>query len=92
MIEPINGNVLITPLKHSTYLPTEKGTYEEVGIVTGVPKISKELEPYMGLEIGTKVFFDGWTASKYPTGENDEYFWLVPFADIKAVEKQGDAI
>ena len=78
MIKPINSNILIDPLVHSTFLPSEKGTFEEIGIVLDGGDSQ--------LEKGTKVYFDGWTASKFPTGEGDNYFWLVPFKDIRAIE------
>jgi co-chaperonin GroES (HSP10) len=104
MIQPINEHVLIEPVKYKTYLPTEKGMYEEVGIVIdGDLVCMKREKPVMAgygldascdivsagiLEKGDKVYFDAWLASKYPTGKDDEFFWLVKFADIKAVEKQ----
>ena len=85
MITPINGHVLIEPLVHQTYLPTEKGTFEEVGTVI------ETAEGIIGIEKGTKVFFDSWLSSKYPTGKDDEFFYLVPFKDIRAIEKK-DAV
>ena len=87
-ITPVNGHILIKPLEHKTFLPTDKGMYEEVGIILKLPEVSKELEPYMDLEIGDKVYFDSWLASKYPTGNGDEKFWLVPYKDVRAIEKQ----
>jgi len=103
MITPINGHVLIEPVKHQTYLPTEKGIYEEVGTVIGC---SDELKSHTKIlfgkdlgdgpsfydteakiEIGDRVYFDAWLAGKYPTGKDDEFFWLVDFKDIKAVER-----
>ena len=99
MIEPINDHVLIKPLEHKTFLPTEKGQYDEVGIVVSMGHndygFLLNLFYYFFrnqyscvLSVDDKVWFDGWLASKYPTGEGDEVFWLVPFKDIKAVEKQ----
>jgi hypothetical protein len=83
MINPINGHVLIEPLKHQTYLPTEKGTYEEVGIV-----LKRPWYKFWYPNEGDKVYYDSWLATKHPIGEDDSYFWLVPFKDIHAVEKK----
>lgn len=105
-IIPVNNHLLIQPLKHESLLPTEKGTYEEVGIILD---LSKELKAYKkpvfsgsGIgamscimeiegkaEIGDKVFFDSWLANKFPTDKNDEFFWLVKWDDVRAVQKNG---
>lgn len=84
MIQPINWHILIKPLDSKTYLPTEKGTYDEVGIVVRTWEQIDINNEYP--KIGDKIWFDGWLASKYPTGKGDEVFWLVPFNDIKAIE------
>lgn len=91
---------MIEPLKHQSLLPTEKGIYEEIGIVIdkaqiiaeGIyenwsPDMMKQL-PCWKINPGDKVFFDSWLAAKYPTGIDDEFIWLVPFKDIRAVEKK----
>lgn len=78
MIKPVNNHILIEPLKHDSFIPIDKGTYEEIGIVIeGNEQVLK----------GDKVYFDGWLAAKYPTGKDDEFFWLVNWNDVKAVEK-----
>ena len=90
----MNGHILISPLEHKSYLPTDKGTYEEIGVVIDAADGITEKREWNGKEYppelskGDKVYFDSWLASKFPTGEGDEYFWLVPFKDVKAVEKQ----
>lgn len=39
------------------------------------------------LQKGCKVFFDAWLAAKYPNPEKQgEYFWLVKYEDIRAIE------
>ena len=86
-IVPINGHVLIKPLVHESLLPTEKGTYDEVGIIID---IAEDIINSFRLSENDKVWFDSWRASKHPTGESDEYFWLVPHKDLKAVEYQED--
>ncbi len=84
-ITPVNGHILIKPLEHKSLLPTEKGQYDEIGEVVG---FATELT-ISPLEIGDRVFYDGWLAAKYPTGESDEFFWLVPFKDVRAIQKHG---
>jgi len=88
MIQPINRHIIIEPLKHQTYLPTEKGTYDEVGIVLEAGQGSNDAMGHPLLRKGDKVWFDCWLGSKHPTGKDDEYFWLIKFDDIKAVEHQ----
>ena len=86
MIQPINDHVLIEPLLHKTFLPSEKGTYEEIGVVIDLP--GKEF-PYTNIEKGDRVYFDGWLAAKYPKEnpkDEDDFYWLVPFKDIRAIE------
>lgn len=84
-IIPVNGHLLISPLKHESLLPTEKGQYDEVGEVVA---IAGDAMNYMGIEIHDIVFYDSWLASKYPTGKDDEVFWLVPYKDIRAIQKK----
>ena len=84
MIIPINGHILIKPLEHKTFLPSEKCQFDEIGIVL---RIAQDVVGFIG--IGDKAYFDGWLSSKLPTGGEDEVFWLVPFKDVKAVEPYG---
>ena len=92
-IKPINGHLLIKPKVHRTLLPTgERDVYEEIGIVIGVPgEIEGTIEfPVLGdeiPEIGDEVYFDKWLSAKFPTGEGDEFFWLVPFKDVRAIKR-----
>ena len=81
MIKPVNGHLLIEPVVHSSFIASQKDTYEEIGIVKD---FDKKIEPVF--EIGDKVYFDSWLAAKYPTGEGDKYFWLVKWEDVRAVE------
>jgi hypothetical protein len=86
-IKPINGHLVIEPLKHSTFLPTEKGMFEEVGIV-----LSRPWYKFWWPKQGDRVYFDSWLAVKYPKGEGDDYFWLVSCRDIKAIQKNGNEV
>lgn len=96
-MKPINGHVLIEPVarKHSVVV-TARDTYEEIGVVvdfdeTGIPigglayTGSSILTVQPLLRKGDKVFFDSWLAAKYPKG-TDEYYWLVRYEDIRAIE------
>ena len=88
-IRPVNNHILIEPLKHESFIPTDKGTYEEIGVVLAVPEHNNANSEYNGLLIGKRVYFDSWLAGKFPTGKGSEYFWLVSWSDIKAIEVDG---
>lgn len=115
MIKPINGHLLIEPLKHKSFVSSDKETYEEVGVVieTGTPELGHGLikipagidiglagdwlKQYSQVEVkrGDKVFFDSWLAAKYPKPNaisNDDFFWLVKFEDIRAIDTNEDEI
>lgn len=81
-IRPINGHLIIEPRKQETFLPTERGTFQEIGVVKSRPW-------YMAfrVNIGDEIYFDSWLSSKYPTGENDEEFYLVPWKDVRAIKR-----
>lgn len=81
MIKPKNGHLIIKPRSQQTFLPTERGTFQEIGIV-----ISWSWK-FWWPQKGDEVFFDSWLASKYPTGEGDEEFYLVSIKDIRAIRK-----
>lgn len=80
MITPVNGHLLIEPVKHESFIASDTDKYEEIGLVVTV---ATGIE---GVKEGDKVFFDSWLAAKYPTGNGDEYFWLVPWQDVRAIE------
>lgn len=75
---------MIEPLKHDSFLVQDKTTFEEVGIVVAFDD-SYENGQKMRIKKGDRIFFDSWLASKYPKNET-EYFWLVNYDDIKAIE------
>jgi hypothetical protein len=77
---PVNGHLVIDPLKQTTFLPTDKGTFDEVGIVLS----ERPWYKFWWAKRGEKVWFDSWLSSKHPTGEDDNYFWLVKWRDVKA--------
>ena len=77
MIRPINGHILIEPLKHESFISSEKGVYEEIGTV-----LDNGQNP---VKNGTKVYFDSWLAVRYPKNEN-EFYWLVKWEDVRAID------
>lgn len=88
-IEPVNGHLLIEPLKHETFMASQRKTYEEVGIVISIPAPHYSgLDKYdtTGASVGDKVFFDSWLAAKYPKNDK-EFYWLVKWSDVRAIEK-----
>ena len=82
MLKPVNGHLIIEPLKHESFMSSEKGTYEEIGVVINAGDwIALEK-----LKVGDKVYFDSWLAAKYPNEKEGEFFWLVKWDDVRAVE------
>lgn len=94
-ISPVNGHLLIEPIKHEGFIATERESYEEIGVVVevsqayigsyeGKPQFTREF----GVNPGDKVYFDSWLAKKYPKegGDRDDFFWLVKWEDVAAVE------
>lgn len=84
MIQPTNGHILIEPVKHDSFIATQRETYQEIGVVKGYDLSM----PPEGFGVGDKVLFDAWLAKKYPKEGGDEYYWLVHLSDITAYEKQ----
>lgn len=83
-ISPVNNHVLIEPVKHEEFIATQRDTYEEIGVVVAIPE---KIESIVGVTVGDKVYFDSWLAAKYPKeGLTGEFYWLVKWEDIRAVE------
>jgi len=84
MLKPVNNHLLIKPVKHETFVQSQRETYEEIGTVLDFdPLITHAL-----LAVGCKVYFDAWLAGKYPSEVDDEFYWLVNFDDVKAIEHE----
>lgn len=84
MIQPVNGHLVIEPVKHEGFMASSRETYEEIGTV-----ISYDTkDPNCSAVIGDKVYFDAWLAAKYHKegGKPDEFYWLVKFEDVRAIE------
>lgn len=93
MIQPVNGHLLIEPLKHETFIATQNDVYQEIGVVVSYAMPEKSLDndrmnpgiPFNTVHIGDKVYFDSWMAAKFPKNET-EYYWLVKWEDVRAFE------
>lgn len=77
----LNDYFRVEPLKHDSFVVSEKTTYEEMGRIVGVPD---DLEKY----IGGIAYFDSYIAKKYPVigGKPDEFQWFVPLSEIVKIE------
>jgi len=80
MIRPVNNYLLIEPLKHESFVASEKGTFEEVGKVLAVAS------DISGVEIGQSVLFDSWLVGKYELP--NKVVWLVSWGDVKAIDDE----
>lgn len=81
VIKPVNGHLLIEPLTHESFVASEKGQYEEIGVVIDV-----DTNLLVSLcKKGDKIYFDSWLACKYPKNDK-EYYWLVRWEDVRAIE------
>lgn len=83
MIIPINGHVVIEPVKHEEFMSSVRETFDEIGVVMQIADTISNSDH--AVKIGQKVYFDSWMASKFPKGDGTHY-WLVPFSNIKAYE------
>lgn len=82
MLSPVNGHIIIEPIKHEAFIASQRDTYQEVGIVLAVAK------EVVDIPIGCKAYFDSWLAKKYPVtgGEAEEFHWVVDSKDVVAIE------
>lgn len=87
MLKPVNDHILIEPIAHETFIATQRDSYEEIGVVVALdPTI--EYDDMTAPDVGDKVYFDSWLAAKYPKeGKDGEFYWLVKWGDIRAIEK-----
>lgn len=95
MLKPVNNHLLIEPLRHDSFISSDKGTYEEIGVVIDADEPllrDRKFLPSVGvvdsppkIKKGDKVYFDSWLAAKYPKSET-EFYWLVKWSDVRAVE------
>ena len=94
-MKPVNGHLLIEPVKREGFMQSSTHTFEEIGIVldiaNDVTTVSLDMSGtnptynFSPVKIGDKVYFDSWLAAKYPKNK-DEFYWLVKWEDVRAVE------
>lgn len=89
-LQPVNNHLLIEPVEHKKFMASERTTYQEIGIVRAISRgINWKGDPAVepNVSTGDKVYFDSWLAKKYPIeGSRDEFYWLVKWEDVTAVE------
>lgn len=86
MITPVNNHILIEPVTIKGFIASAKDQYQEIGVVVAKPAHANGKE-VLDIEVGDKVFFDAWLAKKYPKeGTTSEYYWLVKWENVTAVE------
>lgn len=100
MIKPVNGHLLIEPIKHESFMASSREVFEEIGVVveydknitgegdgTGTVTFSVGTTPVRPkIQKGDKVYFDAWLAAKFPGKDPDTFLWLVKWEDIRAIE------
>lgn len=87
MIKPVNGHLLIDPVKKDDFIATATDKYQEIGVVLAVSDdlgMAHETKPQ--ISIGDQVYFDSWLSGKFPSETEGKFYWLVSAADIKAVK------
>lgn len=89
MVKPVNGHLLIEPIPQENFIASQNDKYEEIGVVIAVPEPHPSgLDKTLGVSVGDKVYFDSWMAAKFPKKDvNGEYYWLVKWEDVRAVER-----
>lgn len=86
MITPVNSHLLIEPVKHESFVVSQREIFEEIGVVLSLPHdypVGYETHP----QVGDRVYFDSWLAAKFPKGDEGEFYWLVKWEDVRAFER-----
>jgi co-chaperonin GroES (HSP10) len=101
MIQPVNGHLLIEPVKQDTFIAAQKDVYEEIGVVLAADPelLGSEMTYNSGtsegvmkqvvggkIAVGDRVYFDAWLAAKFPGETEGEFYWLVKWEDVRAIE------
>lgn len=77
----LNKYIKVEPLVFDEFIASQKESYEEVGIV-----VAKD-ETITNIPLGSKVFFDGFMAKKYPNpNEKGKFQWFVHETEIVKYE------
>lgn len=85
-MRPVNNHLLIQPVSHETFVATAKDVYEEIGVVLDY---DRGINTFTGVEevsVGDRVYFDSWLAAKYPAEKEGEFYWLVEWQHVRAVD------
>ena len=86
MLKPVNGHLIVEPIVHETFIASQKDTYEEIGVVVAVPDIITHAYDEEKPRVGDRVYFDSYLVAKFPKEKDGEYYWLVKWEDVRAVE------
>ena len=87
MKKPVNGHILIEPVKQEAFMSSAQQTYQEVGKV-----ISRDLHLTGVVEPGDMVYFDAWLAAKYPNPTDpDGFYWLVKWEDVRMIDDHAES-
>lgn len=71
-IVPVNGHLLIEPVKHEAFIESQNQTYDEIAVVKALA------DGVEGIPVGCKVYFDSFMAKKYPPlDQGGEDIWLL---------------
>ena len=73
----LNRHLKIEPIVHESFVTTEKGLYDEIGIV-----VDKD-PSIQDISIGSKVYFDSWLAHKISKeGDDKKFYWYVKYDEL----------
>lgn len=77
----LNDYFRVEPLKHDSFVVSDKTNFEEIGKILATPAGKEEYK-------GGIAYFDSYIAKKYPVigGKPDEFQWFVPFSELVKVE------
>lgn len=84
---PVNNHLLVEPLKHDSFISSEKQTYEEIGIVIDFDEKIQDSNISRIVKGKTKVLFESWLCKKYPDGK-DGFYWLVKWENIDGIKNE----
>lgn len=82
MLKPINGHIQVEPVVREGFMASQLEKYEEIGKVVAIDTALDGAIP-----IGSLVYFDSWLAAKFPKKVKGEFYWLVKYEDIRAIDK-----
>ncbi len=73
----LNKYLRIEPVEHSSFIASQKDSYEEIG------KVVAKDENITEIPIGAMVFFDSFMAKKYPIqGDEGKFQWFIHVDEV----------